>query len=59
MIYTREEFEKRLRKMKKSMTLKELLKEGGFGDIIYNKIYNRAIDDVIRLIEDEGGCFRE
>lgn len=51
MIKTREQFEERLKKLKE--------KYKGEVPLSYVVGYTIAIDDVLKLIEDEGGCFEK
>ena len=52
MIKNRKQFEERLNKLKKDIYLDLMY-------LPYVKGYEKAIDDVIKLIQDEGGCFIE
>ena len=51
MIKTREEFEARLKELKEDIKV--------YQGVSYISGYYRAIKDVLRMIEDEGGCFKK
>jgi len=51
MIWTREQFEKRLNKLRKDIV--------AVANLAYVGGYRKAIDDVLKIIEDEGGCFKD
>ena len=52
MIKTRKQFEERLKELKEEAILR-------YSSVTFLRGYGVAIDDVLKIIEGEGGCFKE